>query len=214
MRRIRLGVLGLGAVAQAVHLPLIARRPDLFELVSVCDLAPEVLNALDAEASASLERIWQRIETDRAVRAVVLSGTGERAFCAGADPVEVAQEDLRALPEQPLFDRDRSGRDDDLAELLGEEYVRAVTSGEEQGVELRDEPVDEEAGGPFVETWANAMAERGILFIYGSLSNQPTPYPHWAAAFGSLSLRGWVASCSAAGSFCCLCGWSRHLPGK
>jgi hypothetical protein len=71
-----------------------------------------------------------------------------------ADPVEAAQEDLRALPETPLFDRDRSGRDDDLAELLGEEYVRAVTSGEEQGVELRDAPVPEEDGGPFVETSA------------------------------------------------------------
>jgi NADPH:quinone reductase-like Zn-dependent oxidoreductase len=49
-------------------------------------------------------------------------------------------------------------------------------------------------GGPFVETWAQAMAERGILFIYGGLSNQPTPWPHWPAAFNGLSLRGWVAS--------------------
>lgn len=72
-----------------------------------------------------------------------------------ADPVEAAQEDLKALPEQALFDRDGSGRDDDLAELLGEEYVRSVTSGEEQGVELRDEAVPEEDGGPFVETSAN-----------------------------------------------------------
>jgi myo-inositol 2-dehydrogenase / D-chiro-inositol 1-dehydrogenase len=46
MSRIRLGVLGLGAVAQAVHLPLIVKRPDLFELASICDLAPEVLNAM------------------------------------------------------------------------------------------------------------------------------------------------------------------------
>jgi len=76
---------------------------------------------------------------------------GERQL---ADPVEAAQEDLRALPETPLFDRDRSGRDDDLAELLGEEYVRAVTSGEEQGGELRDAAVPEEEGGPFVETSA------------------------------------------------------------
>ena len=71
-----------------------------------------------------------------------------------ADPVEAAQEDLRALPERPLFDPDVSGRDDDLAEMLGEEYVRSVTSGEEQGVELRDEPVPEEDGGPFVESSA------------------------------------------------------------
>lgn len=34
---IRIAVAGLGAVAQSVHLPLINRRPDLFELVSVHD---------------------------------------------------------------------------------------------------------------------------------------------------------------------------------
>jgi myo-inositol 2-dehydrogenase/D-chiro-inositol 1-dehydrogenase len=34
---LRVAVAGLGAVAQAVHLPLISRRPDLFELVSVYD---------------------------------------------------------------------------------------------------------------------------------------------------------------------------------
>ena len=49
-------------------------------------------------------------------------------------------------------------------------------------------------GGPFVEKLANAMADEGILFIYGSLSGQATPYPHWPAAFKGLSLRGWVAS--------------------
>ena len=39
-----------------------------------------------------------------------------------------------------------------------------------------------------------AMGERGILFIYGGLSGQPTPYPHWHAAYKGLSLRGWIAS--------------------
>lgn len=82
---------------------------------------------------------------------LVQAPEGERQL---ADPVEAAQEDLRALPEQALFERDGSGRDDDLAEMLGEEYVRAVTSGEEQGVEMRDAPVPEEEGGPFVETSA------------------------------------------------------------
>jgi predicted dehydrogenase len=37
--RIRIGVAGLGAVAQSVYLPLIARRWDLFELVAVTDLS-------------------------------------------------------------------------------------------------------------------------------------------------------------------------------
>lgn len=46
---------------------------------------PEVLNALDAEATAALEAVWQRLEADAGIRAVVLTGSGERAFCAGAD---------------------------------------------------------------------------------------------------------------------------------
>ena len=46
---------------------------------------PEVLNALDAEATAALEAIWQQMEARDGIRAIVLTGAGERAFCAGAD---------------------------------------------------------------------------------------------------------------------------------
>jgi hypothetical protein len=46
---------------------------------------PEVLNAVDATTERELERIWSAIEADRSVRAVVLTGGGERAFCTGAD---------------------------------------------------------------------------------------------------------------------------------
>lgn len=38
-RVLRVGVAGLGAVAQAVHLPLLARRYDLFEIGAVCDFS-------------------------------------------------------------------------------------------------------------------------------------------------------------------------------
>ena len=66
--------------------------------------------------------------------------------------------------------------------------VMRITGG--KGARVVFDPV----GGPFVEKLANAMAEEGILFIYGSLSGQLTPYPHWPAALKGLSLRGWVAS--------------------
>jgi crotonobetainyl-CoA hydratase len=46
---------------------------------------PEVLNAIDADAEAQLQAIWQRLEQDRDVRAIVLTGAGDRAFCVGAD---------------------------------------------------------------------------------------------------------------------------------
>ena len=46
---------------------------------------PDVLNAIDAAAERELQAIWTVIEGNREVRAVVLTGTGDRAFCAGAD---------------------------------------------------------------------------------------------------------------------------------
>jgi crotonobetainyl-CoA hydratase len=43
------------------------------------------MNAVDDATADELEAIWQRIEGDNDVRVVVLSGSGEKAFCAGAD---------------------------------------------------------------------------------------------------------------------------------
>jgi hypothetical protein len=43
---------------------------------------------------------------------------------------------------------------DDLSEMLAEEYLEAATSGEEPDEERMDASVPEEIGGPFVETSA------------------------------------------------------------
>ncbi|MGI9272856.1 MAG: enoyl-CoA hydratase-related protein [Woeseiaceae bacterium] len=45
----------------------------------------ERMNAVDETTADELEAIWQRIESDNDVRVVVLTGSGEKAFCAGAD---------------------------------------------------------------------------------------------------------------------------------
>ena len=63
-----------------------------------------------------------------------------------------------------------------------------ITSG--KGARTAFDPV----GGSYVDTQARALAERGIVFIYGGLSGEPTPYPHWPCAMKGLSMRGWVAS--------------------
>ena len=44
--RVRLGVIGLGAVAQAVHLPLLDRLTDHFTVAAVCDLSPTLLERM------------------------------------------------------------------------------------------------------------------------------------------------------------------------
>lgn len=40
---LRLGVIGLGEVAQVVHLPVLSALPDLFEVRSACDLSPDLV---------------------------------------------------------------------------------------------------------------------------------------------------------------------------
>jgi myo-inositol 2-dehydrogenase/D-chiro-inositol 1-dehydrogenase len=44
--RLRVGIAGLGAVAQTVHLPLLARLADTFEVAAMCDLSPGLLATL------------------------------------------------------------------------------------------------------------------------------------------------------------------------
>jgi NADPH:quinone reductase-like Zn-dependent oxidoreductase len=66
--------------------------------------------------------------------------------------------------------------------------VNRITGG--KGARIVFDPV----GGPDIDQLAQATAEEGIVFIYGGLSGQTTPFPHWPAALKSLSIRGWVAS--------------------
>jgi len=66
--------------------------------------------------------------------------------------------------------------------------VLRITAG--KGARIIFDPV----GGPDIEKLALAAADEGIIFVYGGLSNKPTPFPHWPAALKGLSIRGWVAS--------------------
>jgi enoyl-CoA hydratase/carnithine racemase len=50
---------------------------------------PHALNALDVPAKEMLGHIWREVADDAAVRVIVLTGAGERAFCAGSDIKEI-----------------------------------------------------------------------------------------------------------------------------
>lgn len=103
---------------------------------------------------------------------------------AGAVPIATSRTRAKtqALQEQGARHVIATEADDLVAE------VKRITGG--KGARIIFDPV----GGPDVEMLAQAAAEEGIIIIYGGLSGQPTPYPHWPAALKGLSLRGWVAS--------------------
>ena len=52
---------------------------------------PKVLNALNAAMFAELDAVFGALATDRAIRVILLTGAGGRAFAAGADIGELAE---------------------------------------------------------------------------------------------------------------------------
>jgi enoyl-CoA hydratase/carnithine racemase len=86
---------------------------------------PEKLNALTPEMLAALEAACAEIEQNHEVRAVILTGAGERAFCVGADihawgalePLDMWRHWIR--DGQRIFDRLARLRQPTIAALNG-----------------------------------------------------------------------------------------------
>jgi len=65
---------------------------------------PEALNAISTALAVRLAEVCREVEADRDVRAVVLSATGERAFCVGADLKERnSMSDADLLRQREVF---------------------------------------------------------------------------------------------------------------
>jgi enoyl-CoA hydratase/carnithine racemase len=59
---------------------------------------PEVLNALHPPAHAELAAAWDDVAADPEVRVTIITGAGERAFCAGNDLKWTASEGVPRVP--------------------------------------------------------------------------------------------------------------------
>ena len=46
MSRLRVGVIGLGEVAQVVHLPVLQSLPQMYEIAAICDVSPSLLQVM------------------------------------------------------------------------------------------------------------------------------------------------------------------------
>jgi myo-inositol 2-dehydrogenase/D-chiro-inositol 1-dehydrogenase len=113
--RIRVAVAGLGAVAQAVHLPLLTRRWDLFDLVAVCDLSPSLRADVGARYGVPEHRRYDDIavmlaDTEPDGILLLTSGShggpalaaltaGVAVFCEKPLALTVAQADALAAAE-------------------------------------------------------------------------------------------------------------------
>jgi len=83
---------------------------------------PKVLNALNHATMAELKAAFEDARDDSAVRGVILTGAGEKAFAAGADISEVANQTAIEAEESTRFGQSVT----DLIENLGKPVVSAV----------------------------------------------------------------------------------------
>jgi enoyl-CoA hydratase len=83
---------------------------------------PKVLNALNAQTLAEIETAMRTLGADPDVRAIVITGAGEKAFVAGADINELAA--LTAVEAQAHARRGQSVLD--LIEQLGKPVIAAI----------------------------------------------------------------------------------------
>jgi len=63
---------------------------------------PDTRNALSREVREGLFAAWARFEREPALRVAILTGTGDKAFCAGGDLKEMVERQLR-VPPRDMF---------------------------------------------------------------------------------------------------------------
>ncbi len=63
---------------------------------------PETRNCLSREVREGLRGAWERFEHDESLRVAILTGTGEKAFCAGGDLKEMVERQLK-VPPRDMF---------------------------------------------------------------------------------------------------------------
>ena len=98
---IRVGVAGLGAVAQAVHLPLLARHDEAFRISAIADFSADLRESLGERyrvpVDARSETVAELLARDD-LDAVVLLTSGSH----GADALAALERGLWVLCEKPL----------------------------------------------------------------------------------------------------------------
>ena len=92
---------------------LLLERSDAYAVVTLN--RPKVMNALNRTLFSELDDVFTSLAKDPGVRAILLTGAGEKAFAAGADISELAglsavdgqQLAIQVAGVDPLFARDR-----------------------------------------------------------------------------------------------------------
>ncbi|MDG4824154.1 Gfo/Idh/MocA family oxidoreductase [Asanoa sp. WMMD1127] len=118
MSRLSMGVIGLGEVAQVVHLPVLRSLPELFEVTAVCDISPGLVERIGGQYGVAnrYTDVGEMLDRERLDCVLVLNSDeyhAEAVIAALDRGVHVLVEKPMCLSpreaEQIIAARDRSG---------------------------------------------------------------------------------------------------------
>jgi predicted dehydrogenase len=96
--RIRIGVVGCGLISQAMHLPYLSELDDRFELVAVCDIAPEVAGGCGERYGVTkVFTRWEELIAEP-LDAVLIATSGDHAPIA----IAAARAGRHVMVEKPM----------------------------------------------------------------------------------------------------------------
>lgn len=88
-----------------VYVSIIYEKKDKIALITIN--RPEAMNALNVEAMEELEEVWLDFRDDDNIWVAIITGAGDKAFCAGADLKELIPEITEGryelTPDMPAF---------------------------------------------------------------------------------------------------------------
>lgn len=145
-QRLRVAIVGLGAVARAVHLPILRRLPDHFELSGICDISASSLahcgdrfGFSPGQRFSDMETMLDSVETDALM--ILTSGSHSGVVLAGLE------RDIAVFCEKPLaYTRREAG---EIEQALGGARDRLMVG----YMKLYD---------PAVEAAVELIGERGL----------------------------------------------------
>jgi predicted dehydrogenase len=101
MKRVRVGLVGAGAVTSSVHLPILSRRSDLFEVVAIADLNLAATHVLADRFGISRDKCFdspQKLISSGQVDAIMVLNSGSHAEVV----ISALSSGLNVFCEKPL----------------------------------------------------------------------------------------------------------------
>jgi predicted dehydrogenase len=101
MKRVRVGLVGAGAVASSVHLPILSRRSDIYEVVAIADLNLAATHVLADRFGISRDKCFdspQKLISSGDIDAIMVLNSGSHAEVV----VSALNSGLNVFCEKPL----------------------------------------------------------------------------------------------------------------